>query len=167
MTDAFDEKNNEQNHDEDTMGTQGEEQHEDGDIAKDVFEGSGNHPIDLSWVGQLDCRSVEMLERIANYEMSTSALDAGLFATREDVQTYGEGIARVAAKMFNICRNKDEVELVTLLIAMARGGYEAGVRDAGEGRLSKECVRLIAERVAKSDERYDAMKEFYDELNIL
>lgn len=167
MTDAFDEKNNEQNHDEDTTGTQGEEQHEDVDIAKDVFEGSGNHPIDLGWVGQLDCGAVELLERIANYEMSTSALDAGMFATREDVQAYGEGIARVAAKMFNICRNKDEVELVTLLIAMARGGYEAGVRDAGEGRLSKECVRLIAERVAKSDERYDAMKEFYDELNIL
>ncbi len=167
MTDAFDEKNNEQNHDEDTTGTQGKEQHEDVDIAKDVFEGSGNNPIDLGWVGRLDCGAVELLEQIASFEMTRTAIADDLFATKEDVQVFGEGIGRVAAKMFNICRQKEQVELITLLIALARGGYEAGVRDAGEGRLSSECVRAIAGRVGRSDERYDAMKEFYDELNIL
>lgn len=140
-------------------------------LAPELLDKFGEHPIDTAWVKECDMAMVmtfESLVKRLTLEMMCDKLEGEnpnpWFVTKEDALSYAQSIARSSAYMFNACRINDVNSLIILLIRATDLGYEAGVRDAHEGYLSREATANIAERRDKLDAKRDALYAFHEEL---
>ena len=95
------------------------------------------------------------------------AIDEGLLENEEDLKSYAYGVGRVSSSALREIRRTGTQNFMVLLMAVARAGYEVGVRDSFEGRLSRECKAKIAAKRNEFDRRNDELSDFHDQLREL
>ena len=122
------------------------------------------HPVDLSWAQDFCTKDIDIVEYIAAREALALGLDEELFTAEEDALRYAESIARAASSAFETSRRNPSVDLIVLLIAIARAGYETGVRDCFEGKLTRESSGKIAASLNEANRRWEELRDFREEL---
>lgn len=135
-----------------------------------AFDAIRNMRVDLKAFKDCDLDVIDALEHITLREaMQILVGDDRVALTSEgDLRSYIHGIARPVAVIYNsMRRNKAEASLYTLLFHTARLAYEVGVRDASEGRLSKECMFHVAKARDTADYMHEELIKFNKELGSL
>ena len=131
-----------------------------------LFDALDANPVDLSWVNELGVDEVIGFELAAQDALLKLLIEED-WHEENDAIVYEESVARSASYLFGICGKHSPMSLMVLLLRTTQQGYEAGQRDAYEGRISREGLKAIAEKQNSIDQRQAAMRAFHEELREL
>ena len=125
-----------------------------------------NNPIDVGWLSEYDMGMVETCERYMAYQAARCALDDDPLADERDIDACGRSVGGAGSALFAALSHADEdADLFVLLTLACQGGYEAGVRDAVEGRISSGYARGLAAKTDRADLKRAAMYGFHRDIS--